>query len=142
MIADLYNWRAVLFEVVGFFALAAMWILVGRAWSALPASIPCHFDLLGRPDSWGSKHVLWILPALATLIFAGLSIVLLVFEARPIDLEFGAAMNALVAVTNLFLCQRMIAVGVGRRKTLGKWFCPAILGSLAILIAIYSGKIS
>jgi hypothetical protein len=67
----------------------------------------------------------------------GLSIVLVVFEARPIDFEFGTAINAFMAVTFFFLCERMVAVGLGKRTGLGKWFCAALFAGLAILLAIY-----
>ena len=140
--SDAYSWRAWLLEGAGIVGLAATWVLLARAWDGLPAKVACHFDLLGRPDSWGSRKTLWILPALATLLYLGLSIVaIFVFpahQARPIEFEFMAAIKAYVVWMNFFIAQRAIAVSVGRRKGLGKGFCPALLGVLAILIAVYS----
>lgn len=44
----------------------AAWITyrVGADYGTLPDRIPTHFDLNGRPDNYGSKAVLWLLPAI------------------------------------------------------------------------------
>ena len=34
----------------------------------LPPRIPTHFDLAGRPNGWGQPGMLWLLPAIATII--------------------------------------------------------------------------
>jgi uncharacterized membrane protein len=49
-------------------------VLVAANWSQLPDRIPHHFNLHGEPDRWGSKAMLLLLPALAALLFAGLTI--------------------------------------------------------------------
>ena len=145
MIGELYNWRAILFGAVGLIGVLATWAFVARTWSKLPPTIACHFDLLGRPDSWGSKKCLWILAALATVIYIGVAIIALLVpgahEARPADLEFLAAINAYTVWMLFFTNKQIVAVAGGKRTGLGKGFCPALLGGLAILIAVYSGKI-
>lgn len=65
-------------ESIGLGALAA---LVWITWSALlgpdrlPARIPTHFSLAGRPDDWGSPFVLLLVPALAVAIYLLISAV-------------------------------------------------------------------
>ena len=56
-------------EIVAF-ALALIPLLsVLLAWPYLPAEIPTHFSLSGRPDRWGSRARVWILPALALVVY-------------------------------------------------------------------------
>ncbi|MDF0551493.1 DUF1648 domain-containing protein [Kamptonema sp. UHCC 0994] len=40
------------------------WIIF-QSWDALPQRIPIHFGFSGRPDAWGDKVAIWILPAVA-----------------------------------------------------------------------------
>jgi uncharacterized membrane protein len=49
--------------------------LAGAFWGALPDRIPIHFALGGLADAWGDKVAIWMLPALATIIFAVLTAV-------------------------------------------------------------------
>lgn len=50
-------------------ALAGIWAITAFAVFGphpLPARIPTHFDLAGRPDGWGTPAMLWLLPIVAT----------------------------------------------------------------------------
>jgi uncharacterized membrane protein len=35
----------------------------------LPARVPTHFNAAGRPDAWGSAAALWLLPAIAAILY-------------------------------------------------------------------------
>jgi len=61
-------------EAAGALALAATVVYVALAWSKLPASLPTHFDLAGRPNAWGSRTSILFLPCIALAIYAGLGI--------------------------------------------------------------------
>ncbi len=41
----------------------------------LPAQIPVHFDAAGHPNGWGRPAMLWLQPAMATIIFLLMSLV-------------------------------------------------------------------
>ncbi len=51
-------------------SMLAVWALAAAAWPQLPARVPIHFDLAGRPDGWAARSALWwfLLPAFATTI--------------------------------------------------------------------------
>jgi len=53
-------------------SMLAVWALAAAAWPQLPARVPIHFDLSGRPDGWAARSAWWwfLLPALATTIGA------------------------------------------------------------------------
>lgn len=64
--------------VAGEFA-AAIAILVSvaiivRFWAVLPDRIPIHFGFSGRADAWGDKLAIWILPAVAAIMFVGFAV--------------------------------------------------------------------
>lgn len=44
-------------------------VLVANAWGKLPDRIPHHFDFSGRPDAWGGKWVLLVLPVFSVVLF-------------------------------------------------------------------------
>jgi hypothetical protein len=51
------------------------WIIVAIAIPGLPAIIPTHFGLNGRPDATGPASTLWIQPAIGTALYLFLSLV-------------------------------------------------------------------
>jgi len=55
---------------------ALLFLLVSTAlyWSALPERVPTHFGLSGRPDAWGAKSSLLLLPIFAIVLYAGMTI--------------------------------------------------------------------
>ena len=64
-------------EALGWLILAWLLVSFGTSWPALPETVAVHFDLAGNPDRYGSKNVLWLLPAVGASCF-----VLLWFVAR------------------------------------------------------------
>jgi hypothetical protein len=41
----------------------------------LPAQIPVHFDLAGRPDRFGTPQMLWLIPVMAAVIYGLMTLV-------------------------------------------------------------------
>ena len=50
-----------------------MWVLFLYAFFKLPLTIPIHFGASGKPDGYGNKAILFILPVIGTLIYFGLT---------------------------------------------------------------------
>ena len=133
---------AVALAVVALAGVVAAWLVVGRRMHQLPASVAHHFDLLGRPDSWGKKQILWCLPGLVTVIVVAITLLALVAPPKSLpthrDFEYLAFVEAYLAWLIFWLTTRTIDVGLGKRKTLGKGFCPIVLGTLALVILLGS----
>jgi uncharacterized membrane protein len=65
-------------EVVGLFTLAILgWITLNALYGAnrLPDKIPTHFDMAGNPNGWGSPLTLMLLPVIAVVIYALITLV-------------------------------------------------------------------
>jgi hypothetical protein len=43
--------------------------------NALPAQIPVHFDVAGRPDRWGTAQMLWMTPVMTAVIYGLMTLV-------------------------------------------------------------------
>jgi uncharacterized membrane protein len=54
--------------LLSWLALAALWVYTFMVIGDLPDTIPVHFNFNNEPDNWGSKHTLWVLPGVATVI--------------------------------------------------------------------------
>lgn len=65
-------------QYAAFAALLVLWAITAYAIAGpypLPARIPTHFDLAGKPNGWGTPAMLWLLPAIATVIFGLMTLV-------------------------------------------------------------------
>ncbi len=50
-------------------------LIILQFWAVLPSRIPIHFGFYGQPDAWGDKVMIWLLPAVAAMIFIVLAAV-------------------------------------------------------------------
>lgn len=118
------------------------------AWPGLPDKVPTHFGFAGKPDAWGSKDTLWILPA-ATL---GLCFLLTLVEPFPHVYNYPVPITPENAGRQYRIARRLIIlskaiivwlftymqwstiqVAQGRAPGLGEWFLPAMLALLALV---------
>lgn len=64
-----------LVRVLEAISLAALAVLAAETALALfgsaplPARVPTHFNAAGSPDAWGSASALWLLPAIAAILY-------------------------------------------------------------------------
>ena len=62
-------------ELLGAIAILLAVLLIVQFWEVLPDRIPIHFGYRGLADAWGDKVTIWIVPAVAAIIFAVLTAV-------------------------------------------------------------------
>ena len=60
-------------EGLGWAFLLLLWYITISSFSSLPAIIPTHFNASGKIDDYGSRSTLFLLPAIGTLIFVGMT---------------------------------------------------------------------
>lgn len=60
-------------ELIGWFAVLGMWVLIVANYSELPDIIPTHYNEAGEADGFGNKLNILALPIISTLIFIGLT---------------------------------------------------------------------
>lgn len=131
-----------LVEAAGWLMLAGIWLLVLISYADLPDRIPTHFNLAGKADGFGKKAAIILLPAIATVLFAGMTVV----NRFPHAFNFGVPVtpeNARFQYTNATRMMRWIKLGLlilfgfltvetighatGKTDGLGSWFLPVML---------------
>ncbi len=108
-------------------AFVLTFVLVATRYGDLPEEIPIHFGFTGKADNWGGRILIWLLP-FSMLLMAVFMIAIAPMAARdqPEYRWIPAAMALYIGVITLSITWRMIAVAMGRAKTLG-WYTFAII---------------
>lgn len=70
-VLDALRWPLELLSLLG---LAALIGLIAVNWSTLPEEVPMHFGITGKPDRYGRRWQMLILPVAAIAAFVGMSI--------------------------------------------------------------------
>ncbi|MCB0639042.1 MAG: DUF1648 domain-containing protein [Lewinella sp.] len=141
-----------LLDRLGWLALLVMIALPAYYFNALPEVIPRHFNLQGEPDGYGSKWMIWLLPAVGAAMFFGLRALYpyphlynYPVEISPENAErqyrggvkLVRSLNTLVVMVFAYLTYGTIQAGLGNQWGLGNSFTLVFLGLLAILLGYY-----
>lgn len=109
--------------------LVAHFLLVLLNYKNLPAEIPTHFGIDGKPDAWNSKKMIYLLPVIATFMYG-----LMIFVNKeslinvPDTVEVHKAISLLhhinfsTQLIFILLSYLSIEVAMQRRTGLGKTY--------------------
>ena len=64
----------VVIEALAAVCLIIMFAQLIKVWSSLPDQVPTHFGANGKPDDWGSRSMMLILPMVVLVMYSGLTI--------------------------------------------------------------------
>ncbi len=132
-------------EIVGVLLLIGNWILIAMVINDLPAQIPTHFNLAGKPDAYSGKHAIIVLPIISSIIFIGLTflnkyphvfnypVTITVDNAeRQYTVVTKMMRNLKTAVVLLFslILLQTVKIALGYSQNLSKYF---ILFTIAII---------
>ncbi len=146
----------IVLEALAAAALVVMFVVVGVSWGDLPDRIPTHFGPSGRPDSWGGKDSIWLLPGLGVLVYGLLSFsrgrpewMNVPFALDKYNPEVLAILNEMLLATKAsvmlvlgILTWRSVEVGAGRAAGLGMAFLPITMALIFIPMIAYLVKLS
>ena len=124
-----------------------MGLLIGiylaiQAWSNLPTTIPIHFDAAGNADGFGSKGMIWLLPAIGVVMvpamlflrrFPWLSNVPFEITEENAAYQYGLIVRLLsllacfVSLLFLLLVYDTLTIAFGGSSLLGWLFMPIFL---------------
>ncbi len=126
-------------RICEFVALLAMVFMFGALavhWGDVPDRVPTHFNAAGRPDAWGSKASLWLLPVIGVVSFGSLTVIARLKGARREVLGLLTVLKTIVAVSFAYIEVRIIMTAMGLANGLGSWFLPVMLGSLGATVLV------
>jgi uncharacterized membrane protein len=139
-------------DYLGIALLLLLWGISIYSYFNLPDTIPVHFNERGEADGYGGKSFLWLLPAIGTTTFIGLTFlsrypqhfnypVKITDENR--DRQYGNAVELirnlkLVTIAIFTMVNLMIYLtGSGIIKSPGIWLLPVILALVFIPTGIF-----
>lgn len=139
-------------EIIGWFALLAIWVLAISNYSNLPDTIPTHYNGMGNADGFGNKTNILILPLIANILFVGITIINKfphIFN-YPTQITVENALRQYTNATRMLRFMKLILVilfGLITFKTikgangqsfgLGVWFLPLTLGLIFIPLTYF-----
>jgi uncharacterized membrane protein len=139
-------------ESLSWLALIGLWALVIFNYQQLPDEIPIHFNAVGEADGYGGKGSILALPIIATVLFAGLSVLNQyphVFN-YPTSLSEDNALRQYTIATRLIRFLKLALVVIfglivyktihslqGNKEGLGFWFLPTALAMIFIPLVYY-----
>ncbi|MBP6432098.1 MAG: DUF1648 domain-containing protein [Ferruginibacter sp.] len=143
-------------EIAAVLLLLVLWMATIAFYFNLPQTIPIHYNAEGRPDDYGTKATIFILPAIATIIYYGLT----QLNKYPHIFNYPTtitAENAVIhytAATKMIRALKLIVVAMflyiniaacltalGKVNGLGWWFLPIMLIALFSVIVWYFWKV-
>lgn len=147
-------------EIASITLLILMWSYCIIKFSELPDTIATHFNAAGLPDDYGSKHTVWIVPIIATVMYIGLFIlnkyphihnymVNITEENALKNYRFSTRIlrtaNFLCVVLMAYITYMIIESAFGTKLKMGSWFIPVIIGTsviFPIILIIYMKKMN
>lgn len=128
--------------------LALVFLVIGLLvpalyYSDLPARIPIHFDLYGRPDWYAPKIWVWLLPVVSVFIYETMGRVRFSGKEENKAMEHRMVnrmlrwIRVVVMLIFGFLTWAIIQVALGRWEGLGVYFLPVFLITLFGIIGYH-----
>lgn len=93
-------------EIAGLIMLLVLWFQVVTSYSALPDTIPTHFNFSGKADNFGPKQMFLVLPILGTLLFS----LLTWLNGRPNIYNYATTITNENALAQYTIATKMIRV--------------------------------
>lgn len=136
-----------LLEIIGISGIIVLIVLPASFYHSLPDEIPTHFGFTGKPDDFGGKAAIWILPTIGLVMYAGLAFLNYFIVRKEIASKFNPGVEAkqkqsvfrllqyvkaVLALSFAYIAFATIQNALGLWEGLGKWFLPVFIILLTI----------
>jgi uncharacterized membrane protein len=150
----------IIIEISSITLLILMWCYCIISFKKLPDTIATHFNAAGEADGFGSRHTIWLIPIIATVMYIGLFILnkyphihnymVNITEKNALkNYRFSTRMvrivNFLCVLLMAYITYMIIESAFGKEFKLGTWFAPTIISFsiiLPIVLIIYMKKMN
>ncbi len=142
-------------ELVGYGALLLLFGLPAIFYFSLPETIPIHFGIDGVPDGYGPRGMIWLLPGIAFLLYAGIMWLANyphvfnypvrlttdnIFRQYRYAQRSLRIISALVVVMFAFLKYMSIQVTFGQLDAIPMWPVIIMLAAIFASVGVYMYK--
>jgi len=139
-------------EAVALIAIIGLITIPFIYYQQLPDIIPNHFNAKGKPDSYGSKAVIWLYPTIGLLLYLGLTAVSRIPHRfnYPVKIteenayyqyknavKLTRTIKLFCALIFLYLTHKTVTTALGDEAGLGAYFLPLFLGLIFTTLAVY-----
>lgn len=145
---SIFDWVLEAIALVVLFAVIANFAV---HWNSLPALVPQHFGISGKPDGWGSKSGLTVLPLTAIGIYVLLSFASQYHQflnvpmgvdrnaphVHSLLLQMSIVLKLILLCAFLFLSRRSVDTALGKSDGLGRSFLPLLLAATFLPVSYY-----
>ena len=129
--------------------------VVAVHYNGLPDSVPRHYGFSGRPDAYGPKSMMWLLPCVSALLYALTSfcqrypkLINLPFQVDRDDPEVRSildlmtlSLKTVVAAMFSWLTRAGMETAFGTANGLGTYFLPVSLGAIGMILIVFLRKL-
>lgn len=152
-LSDLEIWLA----RIAIILIVVSFLIIGINYTQIPGTVPVHFNGAGKPDSWGHKAMLWILPVAMALV----NFFITYISKKPAKFNYPykitpenaenvyrktrlsiLLMAVVTALMTIYISWRSIQIAFGEATGLGMWFLPVFLIAMgaAFIPMLFPGK--
>lgn len=130
--------------------LSYMWVFAGVNVFSLPDTIPLHFGLDGKPDNYGTKWMVFLMPFIATVLFVLMRYLskskevkwdLTIKEKMRNNRNLSRLFVRIIAVFVLLLFSDLltesILIAQGKYKTISQFSTLVIIGMFASILVFF-----
>lgn len=144
-------------ELLGIIGLVCLIALPLYFCNDLPETMPKHFNIYGKSDSYGSKEIIWLLPSIGLFLYVGMTWLnkiphLFNYPTKVTNenaeklYQIGTRMvrilKVVVILTFAYLNFRMIRIGLTKSTELGILFLPALVLTIVIVLVVMIYKMT
>ena len=134
-------------EKISLILLTFLWAFTIFSFLKLPEIIPIHFDARGRPDNYGNKWTLFLLPVIGTIVYAGITYLnkfpwvfnyLVQITEENVESQYSIATRMLrilkCSIMIIFISIALYSywTAIGHTQAPGWWFLPSILAIIYV----------
>lgn len=145
----------IIFEILALLGIGIQILLIIQSWGVIPDTVPVHFGISGKPDSYGEKKSLFFLPITAIIIFSALtflghypkliSALLSLPEVDDAEKSKGLFQTTILFIRLIklilvwlltYINWRVIQIATGKAENLGFVFIGFIFSLILIIVVL------
>lgn len=146
----------ILFERMSWFLLIILWVIAIFCFINLPATMPIHFNSAGQPDNYGSRTTIFLLPAVGTILFGGITLLnkfpfLFNYPVKitsdnalrqyTIAIRMMRYLKFILLIIFSYIEVMMYLTATGNSTGLSFWFLPVMLALIFIPLIYFVVKL-